>query len=60
MKELLSQKKVPFTDKNVREDAVALIELRKIGVSSVPVTIIDGQRILGFDRAAIERALAAA
>ncbi len=60
MKELLSQKNVPFTDKNVREDAVALNELRKMGVSSVPVTIIDGQRILGFDRAAIERALAAA
>ncbi len=60
MKELLSQKKVPFTDKNVREDAVALNELRKMGYNSVPVTIIDGQRILGFDRAAIERALAAA
>lgn len=57
---MLSQKKVPFTDKNVREDAVALIELRKMGYNSVPVTIIDGQRILGFDRAAIERALAAA
>ncbi len=60
MKELLSLKNVPFTDKNVREDAVALNELRKLGVSSVPVTIIDGQRIHGFDRAAIERALAAA
>lgn len=60
MKALLSQKKVPFTDKNVREDAVALNELRKVGYNSVPVTIIDGQRILGFDKAAIEKALAAA
>lgn len=60
MKELLSQKKIPFTDKNVREDAVALNELRKMGYNSVPVTIIDGQRILGFDKAAIEKALAAA
>ena len=57
---MLSQKKVPFTDKNVREDPVALNELRKMGYNSVPVTIIDGQRIHGFDRAAIERALAAA
>jgi len=57
VKELLSQKKVPFTDKNVREDAVALNELRKMGVSSVPVTIIDGQRIHGFDKAAIEKAV---
>lgn len=60
MKALLSQKKVPFTDKNVREDAVALNELRKMGYNSVPVTIIDGQRILGFDETAIEKALAAA
>jgi glutaredoxin len=60
VKALLSQKKVPFTDKNVREDAVALNELRKMGYNSVPVTIIDGQRILGFDKAAIEKALAAA
>jgi glutaredoxin len=60
VKELLSQKKVAFTDKNVREDAGALNELRKMGYNSVPVTIIDGQRIHGFDKAAIEKALAAA
>ena len=60
MKALLSQKKVAFTDKNVREDAGALNELRKMGYNSVPVTIIDGQRIHGFDKAAIEKALAAA
>jgi len=59
VKELLSQKKVAFTDKNVREDAGALNELRKMGYNSVPVTIIDGQRIHGFDKAAIEKALAA-
>ncbi|MGH7394725.1 MAG: glutaredoxin family protein [Candidatus Methylomirabilales bacterium] len=60
MKELLSQKKVPFNDKNVREDAGALNELRKMGYNSVPVTIIDGQRIHGFDKATIEKALTAA
>lgn len=55
---MLSQKKIPFTDKNVREDAAALNELRKMGYNSIPVTIIDGQRIHGFDKAAIEKALA--
>ena len=58
MKALLSQRNVPFTDKNVREDAAALNELRKMGYNSVPVTIIDGQRIHGYDKAAIEKALA--
>ncbi|MBI2370535.1 MAG: glutaredoxin family protein [Deltaproteobacteria bacterium] len=48
---------MPFTDKNVRENAAALQELRAMGYSAVPVTIVDGQRILGFDREAIERAI---
>jgi glutaredoxin len=60
VKELLSQKKVPFTDKNIREDAAALNELRKMGYNAVPVTVIDGQRIVGYDRAAIEKALGTA
>ena len=60
MKALLSQKQIPFTDKNVREDAAALNELRKMGVNSVPVTIIDGHRIIGYDKAAIEKALGVA
>lgn len=60
MKELLSQKKVPFTDKNIREDAAALNELRKMGYNAVPVTVIDGQRIVGYDKAAIEKALGTA
>ncbi|MBI2369858.1 MAG: glutaredoxin family protein [Deltaproteobacteria bacterium] len=56
VKEFLSRRGVPFTDKNVREDPAALEELRAMGYSAVPVTIVDGQRIVGFDREAIERA----
>jgi len=49
---------VPFTDKNVREDAVALDELKRMGFNSVPVTLIGGERIVGFDQERLAKALA--
>ena len=58
MKAWLSQKQIPFTDKNVREDAAALDELKGMGFNSVPVTLIDGERIVGFDQERLAKALA--
>ncbi len=58
MKAWLSQKQIPFTDKNVREDAVALDELKRMGYNSVPVTLIGDERILGFDQERLAKALA--
>ena len=58
MKAWLSQKQIPFTDKNVREDAVALDELKRMGYNSVPVTLIGEERILGFDQERLAKALA--
>jgi hypothetical protein len=36
-------------DKNVREDPAALKELLGLGYQSTPVTLIDGEAIVGFD-----------
>ena len=58
MKAWLSQKQIPFTEKNVREDQAALDELKRMGFNSVPVTVIDGQRIVGFDQDRLAKALA--
>lgn len=58
MMEFLSQKGIPYTEKNVRENATALEELRAMGYSGVPVTVIDGKRIVGFDKPSLEAALA--
>ncbi len=58
MMEFLSHKGIPYTEKNVRQDPKAMEELRAMGYSSVPVTVIDGTRIVGFDKAKIEAALA--
>ena len=59
MKAWLSQRQVPFTDKNVREDPAALEELKRMGFNSVPVTVINGERVVGFDQERLAKALAA-
>jgi glutaredoxin len=56
-KEFLSQKGVPFTAKNIRENPAALAEFRRLGYQATPVTIIDGEIVVGFDRGKIERLL---
>jgi hypothetical protein len=48
---------VQFIAKNIREDPQALEELLKLGVRATPVTVIDGEVIVGFDRGKIERLL---
>ncbi len=58
MKAWLSQEQIPFTDKNVREDAAALDELKRMGYNSVPVTLIGEERIVGFDLERLAKALA--
>jgi glutaredoxin 3 len=51
--EFLSQKGVVFVEKNVRADKAALKELLDLGFQSTPVTIIDGQAVVGFDQVRI-------
>jgi glutaredoxin 3 len=57
LKEFLSQKGISFEERDVSRDPVAAQELAKMGQRGVPVTIIDGQTIVGFDRARLETAL---
>lgn len=44
-------------DKNVREDPGALKELLALGYQSTPVTLIDGEAIVGFDPEKLEQML---
>jgi glutaredoxin 3 len=55
--EFLSQKGVQFVEKNVRADKAALKELLDQGFQSTPVTIIDGQSVIGFDQAKLTELL---
>lgn len=58
VKEFLSQRGVTFVEKDVSVDRAAATEMvRRTGQQGVPVTEIDGQFIIGFDRARLEQSL---
>ncbi len=50
-KEFLSQNEIDFTERNIAVDADALNELEKLGYMTTPVTLVDGEVVVGFDRA---------
>jgi glutaredoxin len=56
--EYLSQKGVPYTEKNVARDPQAVQELMSMGLRSLPVIVIGDKRLRGFNPAAIDEALA--
>jgi glutaredoxin 3 len=57
VKEFLSQNKVEFVDRNIATDETALKELEKLGYMTTPVTVMDGEVVVGFDRARLENLL---
>lgn len=59
MKEFLSRERYAFTARNVEEDDSAYEELIALGFRVVPVTIVNGHAIKGFDEPALRAALAA-
>ncbi len=56
-KEYLSQKNVPFEDRDITKHATALEELKKLGYMTTPVLLIGTSVIVGFDTAKIDAAL---
>lgn len=58
LKEYLKQKKIQFQNFDVSIDRLALEEMTRLtGQMGVPVTIIDGEIIVGFDKAKIDSLL---
>lgn len=57
MKELLSQRGVPYGLKNLAEDPIARDEFVRAGYLLPPVTVIDGQAVMGYRPDEIERLL---
>jgi glutaredoxin len=49
VKEFLSQNKIEYTERNIAADETALAELEKLGYMTTPVTVIDGEAVVGFD-----------
>ena len=60
MKEFLSREGYLFTARNVEEDDAAYEALIGLGFRVVPVTIVNGRPVAGFDEPALRAALDAA
>ena len=61
MKEFLSRKGIPYQDHDVNSDPSAAQEAIKItGQNGVPVTVIDGQTVVGFNEPRLEQLIAQA
>ncbi|NLN15499.1 MAG: glutaredoxin family protein [Tissierellia bacterium] len=56
-KNYLEEKGIQYTEKNVQTDKVARQELMSMGHMGVPVLVIDGEEIVGFDKEKIDEAL---
>lgn len=49
-KNYLTEKGVSYTEKNVQTDKEARKELMAMGHMGVPVLVVDGEEIVGFDK----------
>ncbi len=58
VKEFLSQKGIGFVERDVTVDKAAIAELEELGFMTTPVTVIDGEVIVGFDRQRLDGLLA--
>ncbi len=56
-KEFLSQKAITFEEKDVSKDPAALEELQERRLMTTPVTLIDGEVVVGFDQKKLEELL---
>ena len=57
-KEFLSQNGITFEERDVSKDPAALDELSSLGLMTTPVTVIDGQNVVGFDEKRLRELLA--
>ena len=57
MKEFLSQRGIPYVERDVATDEQALGELEALGYLTTPVLKIDGEVVVGFDRKRLEALL---
>ena len=56
-KNYLSEKGYSYNEKNVQTDKDARKELMSMGHMGVPVLVIDGEEIVGFDKEKIDASL---
>ena len=56
-KEYFKQKNISYVEHNISQDTTSRRELMNMGYRSVPLIIIEGERVVGFDKDKIENLL---
>ncbi|MFS8541123.1 MAG: glutaredoxin family protein [Tissierellales bacterium] len=56
-KEYLQEKGISYTEKNINQDPAARKELMQMGHMGVPVLLIDGEEVVGFNKEKIDQLL---
>jgi len=56
-KDYLDEKGVSYIEKNIQTDKAARKELMGMGHMGVPVLVIDGEEVVGFDKPKIDQLL---
>jgi len=59
VKEFLHQKGITFTERDVTQDDAAFEDVMRLGFAATPVTLIDGEAVVGFNKAKLEQLLVA-
>jgi glutaredoxin len=49
VKEFLREQNVRFTDRDITSDESAFADLEKLGIMTTPVTVLDGEKVIGYD-----------
>jgi glutaredoxin len=57
VKEFLRQRTIAFVERDITVDDTAIAELDKLGVMTTPVTVVDGEVIVGYDLPKLTAAL---
>ncbi|HZK67085.1 MAG TPA: glutaredoxin domain-containing protein [Chloroflexota bacterium] len=57
MKEFLSQRNIPFVERDILQDETAIEELSELGYMTTPVVKVDGEVVVGFNRGRLEELL---
>ena len=57
VKEFLSHRGIEFIERDVLQDNDAVKALEGLGIMTTPVTVIDGEIVIGFDRPKLEQLL---
>ena len=50
VEEFLARHGIAFQGRNVADDPKAMEDLMRLGVATTPVTVIDGEIVIGFDQ----------